>query len=159
MNWDAIGAIGELLGSLAVVVTLLYLVRQLKSSEVMATNAAQSSVQLSRLEVNRQKFENMELIVRANKGESLTEVEREQLLLLLNSEGSTMFFTFLMFRRLGWSGEIQAFNFARFLHSNPAMLSLWTEEYGQRRLGINLNTDWSDMVADKLKSLQAQAES
>ena len=32
MNWDAIGAIGELIGATAVVVTLLYLVKQIKQN-------------------------------------------------------------------------------------------------------------------------------
>ena len=32
MNWDAIGAIGELAGALAVVLTLFYLARQIKTS-------------------------------------------------------------------------------------------------------------------------------
>jgi heme/copper-type cytochrome/quinol oxidase subunit 1 len=32
MNWEAIGAIGELIGAVAVVVTLLYLVKQIKQN-------------------------------------------------------------------------------------------------------------------------------
>ena len=32
MNWDAIGAVGEILGALAVVVTLFYLARQLREN-------------------------------------------------------------------------------------------------------------------------------
>ena len=32
MNWEAIGAIGELMGATAVVVTLLYLVKQIKQN-------------------------------------------------------------------------------------------------------------------------------
>ena len=33
MNWDAIGAIGELLGAVAVVLTLGYLAAQIRQSE------------------------------------------------------------------------------------------------------------------------------
>ena len=36
MNWDAIGAIGEIIGALAVVITLFYLARQVKHSTRMA---------------------------------------------------------------------------------------------------------------------------
>ena len=41
MNWDAIGAVGEILGALAVVVTLIYLARQTKenSRAVKASSA------------------------------------------------------------------------------------------------------------------------
>lgn len=35
MNWEAIGAIGEAIGGLAVIVTLIYLARQIKSAEKM----------------------------------------------------------------------------------------------------------------------------
>ena len=44
MNWDAIGAVAELVGSLAVVLTLLYLVVQLKQSSKIAV--AESERQL-----------------------------------------------------------------------------------------------------------------
>jgi hypothetical protein len=36
MNWDAIGAVGEIVGALAVVVTLFYLAQQVKHSTRMA---------------------------------------------------------------------------------------------------------------------------
>ena len=36
MNWDAIGAIGEILGAIAVVETLFYLTRQIHDSTNMA---------------------------------------------------------------------------------------------------------------------------
>ena len=39
MNWDAIGAIGEIVGAMAVVVTLIYLAAQVRQSTV-ATQAA-----------------------------------------------------------------------------------------------------------------------
>lgn len=35
MNWDAIGAIGEVIGGVAVIATLIYLARQIKSAERM----------------------------------------------------------------------------------------------------------------------------
>ena len=41
MNWDAIGAVGEILGAIAVVVTLVYLARQLR--ENTASNRVTSS--------------------------------------------------------------------------------------------------------------------
>lgn len=35
MNWDAIGAVGEILGALAVVVTLFYLARQVRQNTIV----------------------------------------------------------------------------------------------------------------------------
>ena len=39
MNWDAIGAVGEILGALAVVVTLVYLARQVSYARTEAADA------------------------------------------------------------------------------------------------------------------------
>jgi hypothetical protein len=37
MNWDALGAIGEILGAIAVLITLLYLAAQVKQANAMAS--------------------------------------------------------------------------------------------------------------------------
>ena len=39
INWEALGAVAELLGSVAVVITLLFLVKQIKTNSVMTQNA------------------------------------------------------------------------------------------------------------------------
>ena len=45
MNWDAIGAIGEILGALAVFGSLIYLASQIKVSNKSARQAAMQEVQ------------------------------------------------------------------------------------------------------------------
>jgi len=40
MNWDAIGAVGEIVGAAAVIATLMYLARQIKDSARAARSAA-----------------------------------------------------------------------------------------------------------------------
>ena len=44
MNWEAIGAIGEILGALAVLVTLLYLAIQVRQNTAAVTTATYESV-------------------------------------------------------------------------------------------------------------------
>ena len=44
MNWDAIGAAGEIVGALAVVVSLIYLSGQVKHTNKLARNASTQSV-------------------------------------------------------------------------------------------------------------------
>ena len=39
MNWDAIGAVGEILGAIAVVATLLYLARQIRAQQASSADA------------------------------------------------------------------------------------------------------------------------
>ena len=45
MNWDAIGAIGELLGALVVVATLVYLSRQVRESNKHASSEVERHIQ------------------------------------------------------------------------------------------------------------------
>lgn len=44
MNWDAIGAIGEILGAFGVIVTLIYLARKIRESNQAARQAAMQEV-------------------------------------------------------------------------------------------------------------------
>ena len=43
MSWEAIGAVGEILGALAVVITLLYLARQMRRDALATTSGAMDS--------------------------------------------------------------------------------------------------------------------
>ena len=53
MNWEAIGAIGEVLGAAGVVITLAYLAVQMRLSNRLAKRAAVQGLLASRVEMNR----------------------------------------------------------------------------------------------------------
>ncbi len=53
MNWEAIGAIGEVLGAAGVIITLAYLAVQMRQSNRLAKRAAVQGVLASRAEMNR----------------------------------------------------------------------------------------------------------
>ena len=53
MNWEAIGAIGEVLGAAGVVITLAYLAVQMRLSNRLAKRAAVQGLLASRTEMNR----------------------------------------------------------------------------------------------------------
>ena len=53
MNWEAIGAVGEILGAIAVVVTLLYLARQTKASGRATVSASRSASAVAISELDR----------------------------------------------------------------------------------------------------------
>jgi len=53
MNWDALGAIGEIVGAIAVVITLLYLASQAKSNSLAINRAAVQSTLMGRGESTR----------------------------------------------------------------------------------------------------------
>ena len=78
MNWDAFGAVGEIVGALAVVVTLAYLAVQLKLArnayEIQSTYSSQAGYSRWRTAV----MENPELreaIAKSNRGERLSDEE------------------------------------------------------------------------------------
>ncbi len=53
MNWDAVGAIAELVGAVAVVISLLYLATQLRRANHLARRNAVQQLLASRGELNR----------------------------------------------------------------------------------------------------------
>ena len=53
LNWDAIGAIGEVVGGVAVIATLLYLAVQIRQNARSVRNAASLSVNEGLAEINR----------------------------------------------------------------------------------------------------------
>ncbi len=80
MNWDAIGAVGEVVGGVAVIATLLYLAIQIRQNAQSVRNAASLSVNEGLAEINRRLSEDAEftdLWLRGLKDyRGLTDVER-----------------------------------------------------------------------------------
>lgn len=86
MNWDAIGAVGEIIGAIAVVVSLLYLALQIRAQNSQAKLTAlheMSREQRIASEILAQK-DLSEIFVRANKDYgSLSEAESVQLIVVI----------------------------------------------------------------------------
>ena len=53
MNWDAIGAIGEILGALVVLITLIYLATQIRQSNRIGVTASEAEFRMMAQAVNR----------------------------------------------------------------------------------------------------------
>ena len=48
MNWEAVGAVGEIVGAIAVVITLIYLARQMRqNSSALRSTTAQSANEMA----------------------------------------------------------------------------------------------------------------
>ena len=80
LNWEAIGAIGEVVGGVAVIATLLYLAVQIRQNAQSVRNAASLSINEGLAEINRRVSndpEFAELWLRGLKDyRGLTDVER-----------------------------------------------------------------------------------
>ncbi len=148
MNWDAIGAIGEVLGSIGVLITIVYFGVQLNKTQVSMRISIAAGIAQARVDLNNQRLDYMDLLVRANAGDDVNEVERERLRSIYGSEAATMLFAFLNFRNLGHDGQIQARNFARFLRDNPALEGFWEleNERGERYSGMARNVPWEEWI-------------
>ena len=82
MNWEAIAAIGEIVGAIAVVATLIYLAIQIRTARISAASAATYSAMegYSRWRANiLQNSDIANAVAKANQYETLNEREQFQL--------------------------------------------------------------------------------
>jgi hypothetical protein len=85
MNWDAIGAVGEIVGALAVVVSLLYLAGQIRVSNKASRNSLIQELQGTVKIVFQMHLDEAELIIKGMKDfDSLSEVEEMKFHLLFH---------------------------------------------------------------------------
>ena len=94
MNWDALGAIAELLGAIAVLATLLYLARQIKESSKAQTLSTYNSFIDGYMRLNEWLTETPErssltlMILEEREERDLTEIESLQLNMILRNVGN-----------------------------------------------------------------------
>lgn len=82
MNWDAVGAIGEIVGALSVLITLVYLTTQIKLSNRIAVAANEAQIQNNFSAINESIYTDTELAALIKRAEgkepNFTEVENLQ---------------------------------------------------------------------------------
>jgi hypothetical protein len=120
MNWDAIGAVGEMIGALAAVVTLAYLALQVRAS-TMESEANNFSVFAGHNSEMRSRFmEHADVWTKGNTGGGLSASERFVFDELVALKSAQTFFSFsrTMVRRTGREG-IQIAEMVRFFHQGP----------------------------------------
>ena len=99
MNWDAVGAIGEMLGAAAVVVTLAYLARQIRQNSLAMKVAAKQEMTKQYSDFADLLLLNDELFQLQSKGrsgETLNEQESYKYYLLLNK--ATWYFSAMFYQ-------------------------------------------------------------
>ena len=74
MNWDAIGAIGEVIGAVAVFVTLIYLAYQLRQNNILLKEQAKYHMLQNQISYHDRFIDNPEL-VKTMYGQQLSEAE------------------------------------------------------------------------------------
>ncbi len=149
MNWDAIGAIGEVCGAIAVVITLVYLSRQLREN---TKSIKLQSVESTFREWNEclkdiQSIDGVGLVyAKALKGESLSELEAHQLTYLFRR----IFNAYAKMRYLQSIGVSDPFNSESLETALPYLLKI--EFFGQwwpaqrNRYGIEFQRYLDDFI-------------
>lgn len=82
MNWEAIGAIGEIIGAIAVVASLVYLATQIRQSTKVARSATRQAIAESAQRLGQDLMDDTgmaEILVRHINGEEISAVEKIRL--------------------------------------------------------------------------------
>ena len=87
MNWEAIGAIGEVLGAIGVIVTLVYLAGQLRQNTKELRSARHESYASLSFSVNEFRAEHAEILAKHFSGEPLSDTE----LIVANANAQKLF--------------------------------------------------------------------
>jgi len=154
MNWDAVGAIGEIIGAIAVVVTLVYLATQVRHARREQQVAAIRANRIERrefFELARDSAYLPAILCKVEAGEPLTP-EEDRRLLYHNAANWGLLYSEWVQERLGLSGEyatsVQA-NIA-FVLTQPGALD-WFQQYGIRLYPDRFGSD-VDRVRQQLES-------
>jgi len=84
VNWDAIGAVGEILGAVAVLITLLYLATQIRQTNGISRFNTQKDLMASFDNLNKLVVTDLSLREVLHKSEELSVDENEQLYTFVN---------------------------------------------------------------------------
>jgi hypothetical protein len=164
MNWDAIGAVGEMIGALAVVVTLAYLALQVRAS-TKESEANHFSVFAGQYSEMRSRFmEHADVWIKGTAGNELSLSERfvfDELVALKNSQH---FFNFsrTMVRGTGRERR-QVAEMASFLHQHPVAYRSWRSQQEvvhltRRQLGVSVDDPWARAVTEAVAALEGMEE-
>ena len=145
MNWDAIGAIGEILGAGAVVVSLFYLATQIRAQNRESRVAAMHDI-LTAFRESYTQFNDgdiADIFVRGNQAfESLTAAEKVRLFATLTPLLRVLEEAFVQHRQGRFDGELWDAMTKQysFLFSAPTCEELW------RQRKDHFNKDFVDFV-------------
>ena len=78
MNWDAIGALGEIIGALAVVITLIYLSAQIRQASESAKSSNVANFRLSNFAFVAELIRDKDLLDLYTRAQSGAEITREE---------------------------------------------------------------------------------
>ena len=158
MDWDAAGALGEIIGATAVVVTVIYLAIQIRTTRVDSASAATDTVVQGFSRWRSTILENTDIaeaLTKANRKETLT--DREQLQL-------RMVFDELLVLAIVGPQEVEGRGLSAqrpaileylelMFEENPGLISYWKR---YRRIAMRLSEDSVPAIDDIIAKQRAK---
>ncbi len=135
MNWEAIGAVGEILSAVAVLITLVYLAIQIRH----ARSAQQSEAVRSNRQERREFFTYLRdspympaILAKVKRGEEITDDEQIRLGSHISALWGLLYSEWVQ-GRLGWQGSYRTSAEVNFHHAlaQPGSIE-WLNEFGRR---------------------------
>lgn len=160
MNWDAAGALGEIIGATAVVVTVIYLAIQIRTTRVDSASAATYSVIEGFSRWRSTILENTdvaEALTKANRQETLTERELLQVRMVFDELLVLAIIGPSEVEGRGLSGQRPAIleYLEMMFEENPGLIPYW-ERY--RRIALRLSEDSVPAIDEIIAKLGANSE-
>lgn len=166
MKFKEWNEIVELIGIAALVASLIFVGMQLRQSQAIALAEMNASYTSNRIEEAALIIDNIDVWLRGNAGESLTESETEIYRELLRNVNDRYYFAIQQRKYLD-RGEVVALDvaaFAAFLLENPGARREWraredwlAENRAIISPGEKLTSEWVELVEAGLAQLERQA--
>lgn len=128
MNWDAIGAVGEILGAIAVFATLLYLATQIKNMKVAVDAEVLGRVQDEYNFLFQQMLDYADLLAKADSGADLSDAEAMKINLLYRAHMSQSIHAFARNATIGADTSLAPKSFSEEIMAHPAFMRLWQND-------------------------------
>ncbi len=164
MSYAELGALGEFVGGIAVIITLIYLALQLKKSSETAFANAHAASQAISLQSEEMFIRLAPVWIKLKNSEPLTDIEEFQIDRAIEARHNMAFYSFARNKALKQgSHEVPIERFASFLVDNPQVRQRWlryrTEMVARRNLlqisetVTGLGAEWSEILDRYLEVL------
>lgn len=149
MNWDAIGALGEIVSALAVLITLIYFAVQIRTMRLNSEAELFTKTDEGVRDLQRLCIAHSSLILKANRGDDLSEEEAFQLFGIYRSHQSFYFHGYSRNVTLG-QRPIHSELFCRLLIANESFRKLYREDDIMRDGPAKIISDFVTSVDEHL---------
>ena len=155
-------ATAELIGIAAIVASLVFVGMQMEQSQQLAFAESAMSMRSNALEQGALQAEHVEVWVRGNSDDELTDTEREIYRILFSQRQNQAFFDWIALDYIDTQFEgVGPQGMARFLHKNPGARAEWNRRRAETdRLGITpdgIFPEFAALVEADLRQLDARS--